>query len=91
MCSSHHFWHFTHPDKEGRDGAVDGGDVGLEPEAGTEAHHGGQVPVVVPDTIHPVHGQELGEPDEEVGPACSVVIQQVHDVATTLRNAKDEV
>ena len=63
--------------------------MGLEPEAGAEAHHAGEVSVVVPHTIHPVHSQELGKPDEEVGPASSVVVQQIDDIATTLRNVKN--
>ena len=76
----------THGHQQWRDGAVDCRDVRPEPEARVEAQNRGQVAVVVRHPVQPVHPQELGQADKEVGPAGGVVVHQVHYVATSLED-----
>ena len=58
----------------------------LEPQSRREALDVLQVTVEVADAVHPVHGQHLHQANEQVRPAGGVVVQQVYDVAATLRD-----
>ena len=75
----------AYPDEKWRDGAVNSGDVRLQSETRIESHDALQVAVVVLDAVHPIHGHELDKADEEVRPSGGIVVQEIDNIATTLK------